>query len=204
MLRSALLAAIATAALLVGCGGANSAPEPIIDVNGDRWICFLDGNMQPIALNTDSGYSAPAEFISPDSREQARWIGECRKADTRRSNGDDRVADRPSEAQGISASSLTRAYEDNNVAAQRDYGDQRMVISGEVTDLGRDFGDDTIIQLLGHRESLGIPWSVACVTRDGAGGAAANLRPGDTVSLEGVVQGPWLGYIIRVRDCELR
>ena len=204
MLRPALLAAIAAAALLVACGGANYPPEPIIDVNGNRWICFLDGNMQPIALNTDSGFSAPAEVVPPESREEARWIDQCRKADTRRLDGDDQAEERPSNAREISASTLTRAYEENNVVAQRDYGDQRYAITGLVRDAGVEVDGDTIVRLQGHRESLGIPWVVECVMRDGADGAAANLQPGDSVSVEGEVQGQGIGYIIRARDCELR
>ena len=85
MLRSTLLAAIAAAALLVACGGANYPPEPIIDVNGD-----------------------------------------------------DQAEERPSNAREVSASTLTRAYEENNVAAQRDYGDQRYAITGLVRDAGVD------------------------------------------------------------------
>ncbi|MDE2744758.1 MAG: hypothetical protein OXI41_02065 [Chloroflexota bacterium] len=118
--------------------------------------------------------------------------------------GDDQAEERPSNAREVSASTLTRAYEENNVAAQRDYGDQRYAITGVVRDAGVDDDGDTIVRLQGHRESLGIPWVVECVMRDGAGGAAADLQPGDSVSVEGVVQGPWIGYIIRARDCELR
>jgi len=204
MLCAALSVAIGAAALLVACGGANYPPEPIIDVNGNRWICFLDANMQPIALNTDSGYRAPAEVVPPESREEARWIDECRKADTRRLDGDDQPEGRPSNAREVSASTLTLAYEENDVAAKRDYADQRYAITGLVRDAGVDVDGDTIVRLQGHRESLGIPWTVECVMRDGAGGAAANLRPGDSVSVEGVVEGQWISYIIRARDCELR
>ncbi|MYE06529.1 MAG: hypothetical protein F4Y04_04790 [Chloroflexi bacterium] len=118
--------------------------------------------------------------------------------------GDDQAQERPSNAREVSASTLTRAYEQNNVAAQRDYGDQRYAITGLVRDAGVDDDGDTIVRLQGHRESLGIPWVVECVMRDGAGGAAADLQPGDSVSVEGVVQGPWIGYIIRARECELR
>lgn len=202
----ALVGLMVVATLLIGCGGSggNYPPEPIIDPNGNRWLCLLDADNTPFAVNTSTGYRAPAEEVDPDSDEEARWLDRCRNADTILPDGDNRPATTSSDAREVSATTLTRAYEENNVAAQRNYGDQRYRITGLVNDAGVDLSGDTIVRLQGHRESRGIPWVIECIMRDGAGAAAATLRAGDTASLEGVVHGQWVGYNVRVRDCELR
>ncbi len=101
----------------------------------------------------------------------------------------------PTEAgQLVSARSLAAAYDDNEPAAERKYGDKRIVVTGRVEKVTKSVLDDTVVYL-GHE--------VQAFLRSTDEDAATRLRRGQKVVVECDCCKTALGYV-GLTECELR
>jgi len=97
----------------------------------------------------------------------------------------------------VSVAELISAYEGNEVAADRRYKGQSLVVSGVVDNVGKDIINTMYVALKGE----GV-WGVQCMFDDSHENQLAGLSKGDRVTLTGTCQGK-MGNVI-LRDCDLR
>ena len=87
----------------------------------------------------------------------------------------------------ISAQQLDAEYEQNQVAADNNYKDKKVVVTGTVRDIGKDIVDDSYVTLAAG--GLG----VRCVFEKSEQSKLAQLSKGDTVTVHGICHGKTLG-----------
>ena len=98
----------------------------------------------------------------------------------------------------VSASQIFKEYVDNEIAADDKYKGQVIIISGVVSDIGRDITEEAYINL-----STGDPFfDVQCLFTKGEEPAVAKLSKGKNVRIKGVVSGK-IG-LVTLQDCSLQ
>lgn len=96
----------------------------------------------------------------------------------------------------ISAEKLFVAYDANEVAADNNYKDKQLLITGTVNEISKDFTDAIIVQLDGG----GYIQEVWCYFDDAK--AAANLSKGEKISVIGKCNGFMMKNVM-IKDCTL-
>lgn len=99
----------------------------------------------------------------------------------------------------VTARELAAAYEQNEVAAQKRYGDQVLEVSGEVDGISLDFLDNAVIQFRGVNRYLNVQAKLVNDSRKRAGG----LSKGENItvrckSVSEVISAPILD------ECQIR
>jgi hypothetical protein len=97
----------------------------------------------------------------------------------------------------VSAENLIAAYEENEVAADRQYKDHSIVVTGTVDRIGKDIIDKMYVAMKG-----GGVWGVQCMFDDAHETQLASVRKGEKVTMIGTVRGK-MGNVI-LRDCDLQ
>lgn len=100
----------------------------------------------------------------------------------------------------VTATDLLTAYDDNTVAADQQYKDKLLKISGKVSDVGTDVADRTYITLQDERNEYAII-SVQCYFGDDQKDAIAALKKGDAVVITGTCEGKVVN--VSVKNCKL-
>jgi len=97
----------------------------------------------------------------------------------------------------ISSTQLYAAYKANEVAADNNYKDKVIAVSGTVESVGKDIMDDTYITLVGD----GVIGTVQCFIAKDFISKAATVSKGSTITITGTCDGKLLNVL--VKDCTL-
>lgn len=89
----------------------------------------------------------------------------------------------------ISAMSLYKAYDENEVAADEQYKGKRLLISGTVTSIDKDFLDNIVLVLKGPNQFMGTHATLEKSEKSGA----SSLHKGDSVTLACTCKGRIVG-----------
>ncbi len=100
----------------------------------------------------------------------------------------------------ITATELLQAYEDNGVAADSQYKDQILEVTGSVGTISTDIADQIYVTLEDERNPYAII-SVQCYFDDEQTDTLASLSAGDTVTIRGRCTGKPLNVFLE--DCTL-
>ena len=95
------------------------------------------------------------------------------------SNGPAEPPAEPVKALAVSAAQLARAYDDNEAAAQRDYGGRPLFVAGKVSGVDLDIVDNPVVQL----DGTGMFQDVHANLTDSDKPKAADLHKGQSVDL---------------------
>ncbi len=98
----------------------------------------------------------------------------------------------------VSADDLFMEYEGNEIAADRKYKGEIVLVHGTIENIGKDVMNDMFIVVGGS----GLLDGVHCVFADDQESLVADLSKGQRVSVKGKVSGK-LVYVL-VRNCELQ
>lgn len=96
----------------------------------------------------------------------------------------------------IAATSLTKEYDGNELAADGKYKGKLVAVSGKITDIADTFGNVTV-QLEGHD----IVHTVMCNFNDAERSNVAKLTKGQQVTLTGRVEGSTAGLYVGLQKC---
>jgi len=96
----------------------------------------------------------------------------------------------------LTADSLYREYEENEVAADAKYKGQVIIISGIIQDIGKDIMDAAYVVLAA--EGL---FGVQCMYAKGEELSVAHLFKGQQITIKGVVSGKVIGNVL-IRECK--
>lgn len=100
----------------------------------------------------------------------------------------------------VSAADLAKAYEDNEVNADKSYKDKNAVITGIVSDIGVSMGMTYVVLDSGVDFSI---TNIQCFFKEQAEiDKVANLNKGDTVTIQGKIDGKSMN--VGVNDCVLK
>ncbi len=99
----------------------------------------------------------------------------------------------------VSATEISRAYDNNKVAADAKYKDKILEVSGIVDSIGKDILDDPYITLKGREYSL---FGVQCMFSRASEGELAQVSKGQSITLKGKVSGELIGNVL-VRGCTI-
>jgi len=99
----------------------------------------------------------------------------------------------------ISATQLSKEYDENKVAADSKYKDELLKISGTIDDIGKDIAGTPYVSLEGREYSL---FGVQCMFNRDKEEDLIELRKGQKIILKGEVSSEMIGNII-VKDCEI-
>lgn len=103
------------------------------------------------------------------------------------------------EAINVSAVDLAKAYEDNEVNADKSYKGKTVLISGKISDIGVMAGQTFVV--LSPEKDFAVT-SVQCFFKEKSEiDKIANLKKGDTVKIQGVVDGKSMN--VGVNNCVL-
>jgi len=91
----------------------------------------------------------------------------------------------------LSARSLYAEYKQNEVAADAKYKDKVVIVSGRITNIGKDFADTAYVILAGDEY-----FGVQCMFAKGEEGVVAQLSKGETVTIKGVVSRLVIGSLL--------
>lgn len=94
---------------------------------------------------------------------------------------------------------LWRDYDANEVLADETYKDKKLLVTGRVKSIDKDFLNDIVLQLQSPNEFM----STHATLEDSEKAAAAQLRKGATVTLECIGRGLVIGSPM-LDDCRLR
>ena len=103
-------------------------------------------------------------------------------------------------AQEVALRTLLSDYQDNEVRADGQYKDKRIVLRGVVGDVKKGLMDEIYVTV-GTGKQFEIP-TVQCFVSKGDTAAASALNQGDNVEIEGDVDGLMMNVI--VRNCRIR
>lgn len=102
------------------------------------------------------------------------------------------------EAIKITASQLSRDYEDNELAADKKYKDKTLVVTGKVSSINEVFGQTSVV-LVGMDDLSRI---VTGFFADDQKESLMKLKKGQTATIEGRCDGKMLG--VNLKDCKLK
>lgn len=101
----------------------------------------------------------------------------------------------------ITAANLYREYKTNEVAADEKFKGHRLRVSGKVLSISKDFSD-SIYLVIGTGSELGAMESVQAYFDDSQKSSILGLKPGQTVTFDGKVDG-FLVQQVTVKGCML-
>lgn len=101
----------------------------------------------------------------------------------------------------ITSKDLIKAYDDNEVKADKKYKDKQLKITGEITDIGKDITDTPYITL-GNGDEFAAISVQCCFSDDQQIKKVGNLKKGETVTVTGTCDGQSLNIV--VNDCTLK
>lgn len=102
------------------------------------------------------------------------------------------------EAIKITASQLSRDYEDNEVAADKKYDGKLLTVSGKISSINVVFGQTSVV-LVGMDD---LSRTVTGFFGDDQKEAIAKLKKGQTVTIEGRCDGKMMG--VNLKDCKVK
>ena len=102
----------------------------------------------------------------------------------------------PEASYTLSADSLYREYEENEVAADAKYKGRVIIVSGIIQDIGKDFTDTAYVILA--VEGL---FGVHCMYAKGEEFSVAQLSKGQQITIKGVVSGKMIGNVV-IQECK--
>lgn len=105
----------------------------------------------------------------------------------------------PEEIVKVSAVQLSKAYDENKVAADAKYEGKKLEISGVISDIGKDITGTPYVVLKGVEYKL---FGVQCMFPRAKEAALINLTKGQSLTVQGKLSGELIGNVV-VRDCEI-
>lgn len=99
----------------------------------------------------------------------------------------------------VTAYVLSKAYEDNTVAADQIYKDKNVRITGIIDDIGKDILDDPYVTFEGTQTSF---FGVQCMFGRGNEGSLVSLSKGQELTVTGKVSGELIGNVL-VKGCKV-
>lgn len=111
------------------------------------------------------------------------------------SSGTEQAAEEQETALVVSAVDLYAAYEANEISADETYKGKLVIVTGKISDIGKDILDKPYITLEAENPFL----NVQCMLADEATAEAGTASVGSSVTLQGRVSGK-TGNVL-VRDC---
>lgn len=100
------------------------------------------------------------------------------------------------EAIKVTAQELLEAYDENGVAADKQYKGKELQVTGTVGSIGTDILDDAYITLKNEEDEYAII-SVQCYFEKSEEDSIASLKAGDKVTVTGVCQGNNLNIVLK-------
>ncbi|MDS0527580.1 OB-fold putative lipoprotein [Clostridium sp. SHJSY1] len=111
-----------------------------------------------------------------------------------------KIEEKEVEAVNVSAADLAKAYEDNEVNADKDYKGKTVLINGKISDIGVIAGQTFVV--LSSEKDFAIT-NVQCFFKEKSEiDKIANLKKGDAVKIQGVVDGKSMN--VGVNNCVLK
>ncbi len=102
----------------------------------------------------------------------------------------------------VTAKALADEYSENAVAAEKKYENKRILVTGTITDIGKDVLDTAFVVLKGGGEA-GIH-HVQCMFKSDQEDILANLKKGQTVTIEGESDGLALGINVILKYSQVK
>ena len=99
----------------------------------------------------------------------------------------------------VTAVELSRAYDNNKVAADAKYDGRLLEVSGIISDIGKDIMDDPYVSLKGIEMSL---FGVQCMFPRSSESDLIDLSNGQNITLRGRLSGELIGNVI-LRSCSI-
>lgn len=96
----------------------------------------------------------------------------------------------------ISATQLSKAYQDNEVGADQQYKNAALLITGTVKAISKDFTDNIYVTLKGDGGEYSLV-DIQCYFSDDHVAAASNLKKGQQVTVKGLGDGLIMNVIVR-------
>jgi hypothetical protein len=103
----------------------------------------------------------------------------------------------------VTATALVAEYQENAVAADKKYEGKRLRVTGTIEDFGKDVLDTAYIVLKGGSGDFNLH-DVQCMFRENRESEIASLKKGQTVTIEGEVEGEALGFNVILKYCEVK
>ena len=100
------------------------------------------------------------------------------------------------EAIKVTAQELLEAYDENGVAADKQYKGKELQVTGTVGSIGTDIIDDAYITLENEEEEYAVI-SVQCYFEKSEEESIASLKAGDKVTVTGVCEGNTLNVVLK-------
>ncbi len=116
----------------------------------------------------------------PSPQDKARIAAEtAQSADQEREQQMQEAVSKRASAKKVTAIELSKAYEKNEMAAQNQFGDQLLEVSGVVDGVDLDFSNDPVIKLKAGNPFLPVSVYLTEATAD----AAANFQKGQKITV---------------------
>lgn len=99
----------------------------------------------------------------------------------------------------ISAKDLTKAYDENELSADKNYKGKILEVTGKITDISETLGNVTV-SLEGHDIVL----TVMCSFNEAEKDAVADLKKGQKTTLIGKGDGSTAGLYVGLEECRIK
>ncbi len=99
----------------------------------------------------------------------------------------------------LTAKALTKAYDENELAADEKYKNKLLKVAGKITDISETLGNVTV-QLEGHK----FLQNVMCSFEESEKGNVAKLKKGQQTTLLGRGDGKTLGLYVGMQTCKIQ
>jgi tRNA_anti-like len=99
----------------------------------------------------------------------------------------------------LTSKALTKAYEENEIAADEKYKNKLIKVSGKITDIAETLGNVTV-QLEGHK----FLQNVMCSFEESEKGNVAKLKKGQQTTFVGRGDGKTLGLYVGLQTCKIQ
>lgn len=116
-----------------------------------------------------------------------------------RSTNNDSVAGPTATPIAVQARDLTKAYEENELAADGKFKDKLLAVTGKISSIAETFGNVTV-QLDGHKPLN----TVMCSFEDDQKANVAMLKKGQSVTLVGTGDGSTGGLYVGLEKCSVK
>ncbi len=99
----------------------------------------------------------------------------------------------------VSAVDLSKAYNDNKVAADAKYENKDIKVNGVISSIGKDITDTPYVSLKGPESSF---FGIQCMFSKDDESKLVDLSKGQSITLTGKLSGEMIGNVI-LRDCSI-
>ncbi len=104
----------------------------------------------------------------------------------------------------VSATDITKAYSENEIAADEKYRNKNLEISGKLTEVSETFGSFQA-DLEGFKDANGINLiSVKCSFDESQKSALSKLKKGSTATFQGTGDGLTAGLYVGLTNCKIK